>query len=282
MKFPLSLQGMKDALASIGIQSGDVILVHSDLRALGMPSSLSNPHELLSFYHKALADSIGPEGTLAVPAYFYEYARFGTPFDVENSPVSIPLGSFSRYLERLPGRVRSCNPLQSLAAIGPQAVALAGGTSLSGYGITSPWHRLRMLKGKILFIGVNIQPMTYIHYVEQQYGVPHQYCKIFTTPILRHGKQLQGHPISAVRYLDFDIEYDLSRIENILIEKGFLHIANVGKGTIRCVGAQEVYDTGIACLDKDPYFFLKHRPRFIPGKIPCDGITGQVPKNSKG
>lgn len=262
------------ALHSVGVNKGDIILIHSDLRSLGMPFPLDNPSDLLPFYLTTLQTAVGPEGTLAVPAYFYEYARFGIPFDTETSPVSLPLGSFSSYLNQQPGRIRSCNPLQSIAAIGPKAEQLTGGDSLSGYGTTSPWHRLRMMGGKILFIGVSIQPMTYIHYVEQQYGVPHLYCKVYSTPVFRNRKQVDGTPISAVRYLDFNITYDLALFEDVLLKRDLLKIAKVGKGDVRCVSAQDVYDSGIDCLDKNPYYFLKHPPDFVPGKIPYDGVTG--------
>lgn len=270
-------QTLPQALTNVGIKHGDVVLIHSDIRSLG-PLPINGFKDILPFYLEILRDAVGVEGTLAVPAYFYEYARFGTPFDVETSPVSLSLGSFSRYLANLPHRVRSCNPLQSIAAIGTRAEELAGGDSLSGYGITSPWHRLRTMGGKILFIGVTIQPMTYVHYIEQQYGVPHMYCKIFQTPVYRAGKQLSGHPISAVRYLDYNVIYDLSRFENKLIQLDQLKIASVGHGSIRCVNAQDAFSTGIHCLDGDPYFFLKHPPHFVPGKIPCDGLTEQQSK----
>lgn len=261
------------ALKQIGIQRGDVVLVHSDLRALGKPDSIEHPRDILPFYLEILQNALGPEGTLAVPAYFYEYARHGISFDVETSPVSLSLGSFSRYLANLPHRVRSCNPLQSIASIGKRAHELTGGDSLSGYGTTSPWHKLKIMGGKLLFIGVTIQPMTYVHYIEQQYGVPHMYCKIFHTPVYRSGKLIPGHPISAVRYLDYDVTYDLTLFENELIRLSKLTIADVGEGSIRCGKAQDIFDVGIDCLDKNPYFFLKHPPHFIPGKIPCDGMT---------
>ncbi|MBA3816415.1 MAG: AAC(3) family N-acetyltransferase [Parachlamydiaceae bacterium] len=271
------LETLPSALVRVGIKTGDVVLIHSDMRALGMPASISDAKEILPFYLKTLQEAVGQGGTLAVPAYFYEYARYGTPFDTETSPVSLSLGSFSRYVASLPDRVRSCNPLQSIAAIGARAHELAGDDSLSGYGVTSPWHRLRMMGGKILFIGVTIQPMTYVHYIEQQYGVPHMYCKVFQTPVLRAGKQIFGSPVSSVRYLDFDIEYDLNNFETKLIQHKQLEIATVGQGTLRCATAQDVFNTGIQCLDANPYFFLKHPPAFVPGKIPCDGAT--APKN---
>jgi aminoglycoside 3-N-acetyltransferase len=211
-----------------------------------------------------------------VPAYFYEYARQGISFDVEMSPVSLSLGAFSRYIATLPGRARSCNPLQSLAAIGGQAAKLIGGESLSGYGVTSPWHRLKSMDGKMVFLGVTLQPMTFVHYIEQQYGVPHLYCKIYSTPVLRNGVALEGAPISAVRYLEFEVEYDLAPFEHLLQQQGKLSSVKVGSGVIHCVTARDAYETGIACLDKNPYFFLKKPPRFVRGKIPCDGFTGRL------
>ncbi len=266
-------QTLPQALYDVGIRSGDIVLVHSDIRALGIPDSISNIRDILPFYFEILHKAVGAQGTIAVPAYFYEYARYGTPFDVETSPVSLSLGSFSRYVASLPNRVRSCNPLQSIASIGKQAQELCGSDSLSGYGTTSPWHQLRKMGGKILFLGVTIQPMTYVHYIEQQYGVPHMYCKVFNTPVYRSSKLIKGHPISAVRYLDYDISYDLQKFETKLVEHNQLKICQVGQGSLRCAEAQEVYDLGIQCLDSDPYFFLKHPPHFIPGKIPCDGAT---------
>jgi aminoglycoside 3-N-acetyltransferase len=177
----------------------------------------------------------------------------------------------------MPERVRSCNPLQSIAAIGQHAEALCGSDSLSGYGVTSPWHRLRILQGKLLFFGVGLQPMTYIHYVEQQYGVPHMYCKVYTTPVVKSGTPIPGNPISAVRYLDYGIEYDLSRFQSLLTSKGILKTAQLGRTTIHAISAQDVFDVAVECLDKDPYFFLKAPPKFIPGKIPFDGATGAQP-----
>ena len=267
---PLTLTGIQDALQAIGITSSDIVLMHSDLRAFGLPLGIGNPDDLLPFYFQALQNATG---TLAVPAYFYEYARYNIPFDVAKSPVSLPLGSFSSYLTAMPERVRSCNPLQSIAAMGQHAEALCGGNSLSGYGVTSPWHRLRLLQGKLLFFGVSLQPMTYIHYVEQQYGVPHLYCKIYATPVLKNGIPISGTPVSTVRYLNYAIEYDLSPFQALLASKGILKSTSLGRATIHAVSAQDVFEAAIDCLDKDLYFFLKSPPQFIPGTIPFDGAT---------
>lgn len=270
----MSSQVIVKALSKLGLQSGDTVLVHSDLRGFKFPGQLQSREAILQFYQDIFGEVLGKEGTLATPAYFYEYARFGQPFDVDRSPASAPLGSFSQWINSQPNRIRSCNPLQSIAAIGQRAEELAGGTSLSGYGVTSPWHRLRLMKGKILFFGAPLQSMTYVHYIEQQFGVPHLYFKIYPHPVIKDGKQLPGHVISAVRYLDFSVQYDLNAFEKKLQEHGALASGKINAASLLMVDAETAFQIGIACLNQNPYFFLKHPPAFVSGKIPFDGITG--------
>jgi aminoglycoside 3-N-acetyltransferase len=270
----ITQQEVIQALRTISLKEGDIAFLHSDLRIFGFPEGTTSRHEILEFYYLCFKKVIGQAGTLAVPAYFYEYARYGTTFEIESSPVSAPLGVFSNFVNHLPGRVRSANPLQSIAAIGQQAQDLCGNLSLSGYGVTSPWHQLRMLGGKIVFLGVSLQPMTYVHYIEQQYGVPHLYFKIYSTPVTKNGQKIERRPISAVRYLDYGIQYDLHDFQQILKDEGALRITPLGRGQVMAVDAEDAFQIGIRLLDQNPYCFLKHPPAFIEGKIPMDGTTG--------
>lgn len=264
-------QGLRD----LGIQEGDLIFLHSDLMALGIPHNTWSRQEILTFYWDAFQRVLGRTGTLATPAYFYEYARLGEPFDTERSSVSKSLGAFSAYACAMPGRIRSCNPLQSIVSIGYKAKEISGGDSLSGYGVNSPWHRLRQQGGKIVFLGVDMEKMTYVHYIEQLVGVPHLYFKVFNYPVYRNGKLIPGNPVSAVRYLDYDIEYHLKPFEELLFKKGHAKSVHIGNGKILIVGAEEAYQEGIKSLEKNIYFFLKSPPKFLPGKIPYDGVTGK-------
>lgn len=273
--FSFTADALEKAFAHLGIQEGDLILLHSDLMMLGLPQGIKTRSEILLFYWKILQKVLGAKGTLAVPAYYYEYARHGLPFDTEKAPVSKSLGAFSAYICTLPGRIRSCNPIQSIASIGFKAKEISGGDSLNGYGVNSPWHRLRKNGGKMLFLGVDMQVMTFVHYIEQLVGVPHLYFKAFASPVLRNGTPIQGIPVSAVRYLDFSIEYNLKPFEELLFEKRFAKSIKIGKGAILNVQAEDAYQLGIECLEKNPYFFLKSPPKFIPGKIPQDGPTGK-------
>lgn len=257
------------ALKELGVKPRDTLFVHSDLRPFGIPEQAQTKEEILRFYYDIFLEVLGPQGTLVVPAYFYEYARNGELFDVETSPVSKTLGVFSSFINALPGRVRSCNPLQSLAAIGSHAEEICGGDSLMGYGLTSPWHKLRTLGAKMLFLGVTLQPMTFVHHIEQQFGVPHLYQKLYHSPILRNGIPVPGIAISSVRYLEYKIHYELSFFQGELERRGLLKKSSIGY----LVSFEEAFQTGLTLLSQNPYCFLENPPAFIPGKIPTDGVT---------
>ena len=271
----LMFKDLVEALQNVGLKKGDLVFVHSDLRPFGKPEGCEEREPILNFYWKAFQEVLGPEGTIAVPAYFYEYARLGEPFDERLSPVSKPLGVFSSFIASLPERVRSLNPLQSIAAVGPLAEGLCKSSSLAGYGVTSPWHRLRDLRGKILFLGTTIQPMTYVHHIEQQFGVPHLYTKIYPYPVISNGVPIQGTVTSSVRYLEYGIEYQLEYFQKVLTDQGLLNTYSLHGAPLYLIGAEDAFQAGIAQLLQNPYCFLKTPPSFIEGKIPTDGITGK-------
>ncbi|MBN4067082.1 AAC(3) family N-acetyltransferase [Simkania negevensis] len=261
---------MLRAFNQLGIEEGDILFVHSDLGVFGSAHDLISRDDILSFYYNLLFDLLGGEdkGTLVVPAYYYDYARKGLPFDVETSPVSKSLGALSRHVNARPSRVRSCNPLLSIAAVGSQAEAICGSGSLNGYGVTSPWHRLHEHNAKFLFFGVSMQSMTYVHYIEQQYNVPHLYCKLFDTPVSQKGRLLPGRVVTTVRYLNYGIEYDIIPFQTRLLKKGIAKKTVVKDNPLYLVEAQGAFAEGVKCLDEDIYYFLRQQPAFSTEQPP--------------
>src|SRR5262245_56401672 len=70
----LKKEVLMEALYSIGILEGDLLFIHSDLRVSGIPAEARTREAILKFYYDSLREAVGEEGTVAVPAYFYEYA----------------------------------------------------------------------------------------------------------------------------------------------------------------------------------------------------------------
>lgn len=269
---PLTRGALAESLASCGLAPGDTVLVHSDLFAIGPVQG--NQEDILPMYYDAFWDVLGKEGTLVVPAYFYDYGRWGTPYDSQRSPVSRELGVFAQYVTNQAGALRSLNPIAALAAVGVGAQYISRGGTGSAFGSDSPWDRLFQSNGKMIFIGVDLRAMTFVHFVEHRVGVPHLYNKFYTVPVSEDGCIVNLPICAQVPYLDFDVVYDLDSLTSRFERAGLLQTATVGRGTIRCVSAKVAFEFLKERLKQDYFYLLKRAPKFVAGKIPTDVAAG--------
>lgn len=262
-----------DALKNIGIQSGDTVMVHSDIAAFGTTENFSKK-EVLKLFYDTFMEILENNGTLCTPAYFYEYARYGIPFDIALSPVSKELGVFSKYINSLPERKRSCNPLTSVCAVGKNADYICEWVNRHAYGENSAFDRLYKLNAKIISLGV-YGVVTIHHLAEYQAGVPYLYNKIYNIPILNNGKIIFENSIGFVRYLDYDIEYsgqvDSNFAKQTWLKEPFVKKTTYLSSEIYTVNVQDSIAYFKEKLYSNPYFLLTHIPNFTLGKVPNDG-----------
>lgn len=275
MKY-ITKQSLIDALLSAGIEKNDTVLVHSDIAAFGTTENFSRK-EALNIFYDAFMEVLGSEGTLCVPAYFYEYARFGIPYDIALSPVSKELGVFAKYINSLPESKRSCNPLAAVAAVGRNADYICEIKNRHNYGEDSAFNRLHKLNAKIVMLGTTTNSVTFGHYVEYHVGVPHMYNKIYNIPVLNNGEVIFDWSISSVRYLNADVVYgglNRKKIEeniNILTHHNIMKYKNYLESTIYVINTDTLYNVLAKNLFQNPYKYLDHTPNFPAGKIPNDG-----------
>lgn len=275
MKY-ITKESLIDTLLSVGIEKNDTLLVHSDIAAFGTTENFSRK-EALNIFYDAFMEVLGSEGTLCVPAYFYEYARFGIPYDIALSPVSKELGVFAKYINSMPERKRSCNPLAAVAAIGKNADYICEIKNRHNYGEDSAFNRLHKLNAKIVMLGTTTNSVTFGHYVEYHVGVPHMYNKIYNIPVLNNGEVIFDWSISSVRYLNADVVYgglNRKKIEeniNILTHHNIMKYKNYLESTIYVINTDTLYNVLAKNLFQNPYKYLDHTPNFPAGKIPNDG-----------
>jgi aminoglycoside 3-N-acetyltransferase len=268
-------------LAALGIRAGDAVLVHSDLRDL---VRLADAHELaqesdargflLRAFDSALMNAVGDSGTICVLGTYSDYARFAKPFDLKQSPPDAQYGAYNRYLFDQGNACRSLNPLVGFLAKGAKAGWICEHISAYGYGPNTPWARLVALDGKMLFWGVDLRNMTFVHHVEQLVGVPHLYHKIYETPVLVDGQPIDSPVVTSVRYLDFNIAYNFKRLSDDLIDAGALNSFREAPFQAHAVACRAVLSHLEQALAKNPYYLLAAPPQFVPGRIPVDGPTG--------
>lgn len=279
----LSSSQLTTSLKKVGLTKGCVVHVQSDLRRIG-PVDVKGKEGILPFYFDAFSEVIGEEGTLSVSTASPDYGRYGTPFIREESPSRV--GVFSEYVRQKEGAIRSMHPIISTTAIGPKAKELCGGPHFAGYGWDSPWGRLHRDNAKILSFGLgpeHLGGLSFFHFIENAYGVPYIYNKLFTAPVYSENKEIKGPFVLGVRYLNRGILYDTSRVRKMLIKDGVLQVEPIGQSVMMCGEAESIFQKTVSYLQDDIYLFLKNKPLFIEGQLPMDGLPGNdIPEDGRG
>ena len=256
---------VSNAIREIGVSERETVFVHSDISRIGWIKSAKTREQVTHAYVDAIVDVIGPDGNLMALSCTESFARNARPYDHETSPSE--QGSLSEFIRTRPNALRSLHPLFSVTAIGPDAEQLCGeGVGATGFGHGSPFQRLREADGWILCIGVDLKAMTFVHHVEQTYGVPYGYTKEWTAPITKSGAPVTQRFFAFVRYLNAGIEYDFTRLQNDLMDNGLAKTSGLGYGGVWCARARSVFDFTIAQLKKDPFYLLKAPPTSEPWK----------------
>ncbi len=113
-----------NGLKLIGLRPGDIVFFQVSHLTLGPLECGSFKKEVCELLYSAMREVIGPEGTMLLPAFSFSFYR-NEDFDVEATPSIQGAWSssleFLEYFRRLPGVVRSADPILSVAGLGPRA-----------------------------------------------------------------------------------------------------------------------------------------------------------------
>lgn len=147
-------------LSELGLREGDVVLVHSSMKALGTKRA---PEEIIDDIQAVL----GGEGTLLMPALTYENVTPESPvFDSETTEPCV--GLLPKTFWKMPDVLRSVNPTHSVCARGKLARRLTVGHIMdnTAVGPHSPFMLLPCFRGKLLFLGEVLHACTFLHGIE--------------------------------------------------------------------------------------------------------------------
>src|SRR5262245_7238417 len=272
----LTFEQLVSGLRASGIARGDIGHVQSDLFSVGPIDCEPNREAVLSFYLQAFLEVVGDDGTITTCTAFEDYGRFGTPFVRESSPSR--LGAFSEYIRTRPGAVRSRHPIVSVTGNGARSEELCVGNHFDEFGHASPWGRLHRANAWIMTLGMDANGggTTFFHYVEKLYGVPYQYTKLFSYPVIADGHDVPGPFTMSVRYLDFGIVNTPVRVKNRMVELDEATDVRIGLTTTGCARAATIVERMMQMFDENRWVMLENPPQFRPGEIPMDGQTGDL------
>lgn len=197
---PVTRERLQEDFASLGVISGQVLMMHSSLKSIGwVPGGVQLVME-------ALLEVLGPEGTLMVPTHtthltdpatwaappapkdWHETIRNGYPAFDPLTTQTRGMGVLCETARRWPGAVRSDHPHTSFCAIGPRAKDLMADHALaSPMGTGSPLQKLYEADGSTLLLGVGFGNNTCFHLAEDFLDNPPRL--IDGAPISQDGKQ---------------------------------------------------------------------------------------------
>ena len=159
------------ALVELGIEKGDMVLVHSSFKSLGAVED--GAETVISGF----MDAIGEDGTLVFPTFVSK--DFANAYETWHLDKHSDTGYLTNYFRKREGSIRSDHPTHSVAAAGKRAAWLTkthGHTSkrINSMGDTpfapdSPWEKMYQENTKIVLLGVSPVYITFRHYTESLY-----------------------------------------------------------------------------------------------------------------
>ena len=156
---PVPVAGLRQTLIDLGVRRGRTLWVQSswnEFYNVGL-----RPSEMIDL----LRELLGPDGTLAMPAFPIEQNP-DKVFMVDRSPVYT--GLLCEVFRRTPDTRRSIHLSSSVCAVGPAADYLVRDHHRTDmpWGKDSPFCRLADLDARILGIGAGFNFMTHLHTAE--------------------------------------------------------------------------------------------------------------------
>ena len=247
---PISPSAVTDALHSIGVRPGNVVLVHPDAFVAAQFPVMPN-EQRLDLLIEAIEAAIGQDGTLVMPAFTYGFTK-GEPFDICNTPSAVGMVT-ERFRTRL-GVGRTSDPIFSFASRGPLTQELCALPVKECFGAESVFAALHRLNAHIVDLGCSMsRGGTFVHYVETAHGVDYRYKKVFSgTVISANGRSSDCSVVYNVRDLTRKSDADLRRLQKRLADDGKSRTVEVGRSRIMAVTANDLFDTTWKMLEEDP------------------------------
>ena len=254
---------IEHALKKAGVKSGDTILVHSSLTAFGKlcPDNKESMDTYIDFLMNSIVNAmkkcVGTNGTILMPTFSWSFCKKRI-FDVTKTPSEV--GALTNYFRNLPGVSRSLHAIYSFAVLGRKRGFFMD-VGKDSFGKDSIFDKINKIDGKIIFFGAPFHSATFVHYIEQQHGIPYRFIKSFGGIIKRDGNVYEDKFTFNVKYKRRPAIIDLSRTEKFLLGKRFMKEVKLGNGRVLSVGAADFYNSCYAQLDKNIYYFLKEKPK---------------------
>jgi aminoglycoside 3-N-acetyltransferase len=242
-------------LERVKAPEASVLYMHTGL-TFGSPNLEIGRQGLLEILSELIFSMGVP--TVCVPTFTFSFCN-GEDYDLQKSRSR--MGALNEHIRRLPGTIRSVDPLMSSALIGADR-DLVENLSKKSIGSNSTFDRLhqRHQAVKFLFLGTTVSEcFTYTHYVEEQRNVSYRYNRVFRGKITSDGQTWEDAYALFVRYRGVVPSSD-QMLERSLLANGALRKEACGDSSISCVDEPVAYDMIVRHLQENPRCYVAEDP----------------------
>src|SRR5690606_26565516 len=155
---------------------------------------------------------------------------------------------------------RSLHPMQSVAALGAAAEALAGRDTASAFDDGSAFDHMLQADFKLLLLGADIQAASMVHYSEQRAAVPYRYWKEFPGQVHVAGEWQPRSYRMFVRDMDLNPQLRLAPIQAALQASADWQAVQLNHGSLAVCRLQDFVTATDALLRVDPWALVTNRP----------------------
>jgi len=232
-----------------------ILYIHSAI-TFGAPDPALSRKELLAHLYEVVSALGVP--TICVPTFTFSFCN-GQDYCVQTS--ASKMGAFNEYIRRMPGALRSVDPLLSTALIGEDRDVVAGCGNAS-IGEQSTFDKLHQRGGDVrfLFMGTTVSEcLTYTHYVEERLNVPYRYNRAFTGKITDGDRTWEDTYTLFVRYKGVEPSQD-RMLEQELLKRGRLRRERCGASSISCISEPVAYETIVEHLSENVSCYIAADP----------------------
>jgi aminoglycoside 3-N-acetyltransferase len=247
--------GILSLLDKVKAPDAKILYMHTGL-TFGAPNPELGRQDLLGCLYE-LIRSLGVR-TLCVPAFTFSFCN-GENYCVQTSPSK--MGALNEYIRKLPGAIRSVDPLMSSVLVGEDRdlVENLGKNSIGG---NSTFDKLHCRGGdvKFLFFGVTVSGcFTYTHYVEERLQVPYRYNRRFSGAITDGERTWQDTYGLFIRYKGV-VPSATGMLEEDLFSRGLLRREDCGAASIACLDEPDGYETIVDHLRENVNCYIVEDP----------------------
>jgi aminoglycoside 3-N-acetyltransferase len=238
----LSKSEIETGLRELGVQAGDVTLVHSAMRTMGPVEGGAQT------VVDALLELLGPTGTLVVPTFTFAH-------EAEDDPIIDPatdrseMGIITETVRMHPDVRRSTAFRHSFAAIGKRSRVLTEtDPAISPFDLRSSFGVMAALNTKVILLGVTYSSSTSHHFAELVCDVPYRQ----TLPLVIKVRQPDGKVV-AQSTIDYQPKSeggsyygsrgpDFNRLGQMLEDRGLVKTTFIGNAAVRRFAMRDLLD----------------------------------------